>query len=189
MNEVNFLKRVSSLKTGDGFVREKVIPLSSVVADGASAAALSSGVISIQLDANNESLTTPFQVPSDYDESKDGLSIVVTAELTTGDGSTNAITLNLDDVYLIRPGAAAPEDISSSVTSDAQGVAATVEQYVFDLSGLGLKVGDVLHIGIDAQRDGSGVAKVYGVSLRYNSDLASFNEDERSSVTFQVTND
>jgi len=182
-SEGNFLNRVSGLVTGDGFLREKQIPLTACVATGASAAALSSNTIVITLDADNESITVPVTVPLDYDESKDALAVVLTALLTTGDMSaeTNTIALDLDQVIRARLGESAVDDLSSSVTSDSQSVDdEAIADYVFDLSGLSLEVGDVLSVEIDAQETGTAVATVYAAKILYRSDLAAFNEGERS---------
>lgn len=187
MNAWNLLKRLEGLVVGDGFVREVAIPLSACIPTGASVAALSSNVIVIALAADNESITIPFQVPLDYDVSKDELAVVMTAELTTGNGSTNKIELDLDVVKRARPGEAAVDSLTP--VSDSQNVAVTVEQYVFDLSGLSLKPGDVLSIEVDAQEDGTAVATVYGAAVRYRSDIVANTRAFRSDITKEITND
>ena len=189
MNQANFLQRMNELITGDGFIREIPIPLSAVISTGASAPALSSNLAVVTFDADDESITIPFQVPLDYSESQDELAVVITAELTTGDNSTNAIALDLDEVWRARPGEAAADELSDDVTSDSQGVAVTVEQYTFDMSGLNLKPGDVLSIEIDAQETGTAVATIYGAAIRYRSSLASDDQDFRSEVDKPITND
>lgn len=191
MNEQNFLKQIQGIVTGDGFVREVPIPLSSVIATGASATALSSNVAVIVFDADNESISVPFQVPLDYDESQDELCVVVTALLTTGDKSaeTNTITLDFDQVMRARPGETATDDLSSSVTSDAQSVDdEAISQYAFDMSGLSLQVGDVLTVEIDAQEAGTAEATVYGVAVRYRSCLVAYNQDERETIADEIDN-
>lgn len=194
MNEANFLKRLGALVTGEGFVREKDVPLPACIATGAAAAALSSNVVVITFDANNESITVPFKVPLDYDETLDELTVVLTALLTTGDGSTNAISLDLDQVKLARPGQTAVTDKTSDVTSQPSNVvSADIAEYVFEVSGndvdkLGLKAGDCMSIEIDAQETGTGVATVYGVSVRYRSDLAAYDWDNRETVDVEITN-
>lgn len=181
MNQANFLKQLEGLITGDGFLREKQIPLTACVATGASAAALSSNVLCITFDADDESVSVPVTVPLDYDESKDALAVVITAELTTGDASSNKIELDLDQVKRARPGSAASDDLTASVTSDSQNVAVTVANYVFDLSGLSLQAGDVLTVEIDAQETGTAVATIYAAKIWYRSDIVAFDSDERSS--------
>lgn len=194
MNEANLLKRLSGLITGDGFIREVPIPLTACVATGASAAALSSNMLVITFDADNESISVPFTVPLDYDESQDKLAVVLTALLTTGDKSaeSNIVSLDLDQVFRARPGelkAVTPLDMSALVTSDAQSVDdVDVEQYVFDLSGLGMKPGDALTIEIDAQETGTAVATVYGAAIRYRSDIVAYDENQRDDVTKAITN-
>ncbi len=184
MNPVNFLKdTVENIATGDGFLREKQIPLTACVATGASAAALSSNMIVVTFDADNESVTIPVTIPLDYDESNDALAVVLTALLTTGDKSaeSNVISLDLDQVIRAQRGEAAVEDLSSDVTSDAQSVDdVAIADYVFDLSGLSLEVGDVLSVEIDATETGTAVATVYAAKILYRSDLAAYNEGERS---------
>jgi len=182
MNEANFLKRVEFLVTGDGFLREKQIPLKACVATGASDAALSSNMIVITFDADNESITVPVTVPLDYDESNDALAVVLTALLTTGDESagSNTIDLDLDQVIRAQLGESAVEDLSSSVTSDSQGVDdEAIAEYLFDLSGLSLSVGDVLSVEIDAQETGTAVATIYAAKILYRSDLAAYDLDSR----------
>lgn len=187
MNAYNFLKRLEGLFVGDGFVREVPVPLVAVIATGASAPALSSNVVIVTFDDDNESITIPFQVPLDYDISKDELAVVITAELTTGDTTTNKIELDLDVVKRARPGEAAVDSLTP--VSDSQNVAVTVEQYVFDLSSLSLKPGDVLSIEIDAQKDGTAVATVYGAAVRYRSDIVANSRAFRSDITKAITND
>lgn len=189
MNEGNLLKSMNALVTGEGFIREHPVPLSACVATGASAAALSSNVLVITFDADNESITIPFKVPLDYDSTKDELAVVLTALLTTGDESTNAIAVDLDQVKYARPGEDAVTDISSDVTSDSQSIeAAAIKEYVWDLSGLGLKAGDVLSIELDAQEDGTAVATVYGASVKYRTDLVAYQPDYREAITDVVDN-
>ena len=191
-NEANFLKSLSGLITGDGIIKEVPISLSDVIATTASDPALSSNVLEMTLAADNESLSVPFQIPLDYDESNDQLVLVLTAQLTTGDASagSNIITLDFDQVNRIRPGDTAVEDLSSDVTSDAQSVDdVVIAQYAFDMSSLTHKVGDVLTIEIDAQETGTAVATIYGVSMRYRSDIVAFNPDtERENITAEIDN-
>lgn len=189
MNEGNFLKRVESLVSGEGFIREKDVPLSACIATGASAAALSSNVVVITFDADNESVTVPFKVPMDYDEAQDELAVVLTALLTTGDGSSNKILLNLDQVKLARLGQTAVTDETSNVTSLDQNVLSTaIAEYAWTLSGLGLKAGDCLSIEIDAQETGAAVATLYGAAVRYRSDLAAYDPADRSKIDIELTN-
>ena len=191
MNTANFLKRISGIVTGDGYVHEVPIPLSSVITAGADATALASNVAIILFDADNESVNIPFQVPLDYDESKDELCLVLTALLTTGDKSagTDIITLDFDAVNRIRPGETAVEDLASSVTSDAQSVDdVVIAEYAFDMSGLTHKVGDVLTIEIDAQKTGTAECTVYGAAMRYRSCLVPFNQTEREAITTEIDN-
>jgi len=185
MNEGNFLASLGGLITGDGFLREKQIPLTACIATGASAAALVSNMVAITFDADNESVSVPVTVPLDYDESKDALAVVLTARLTTGDDSagSNIISLDLDQVIRARPGESDVDDMSSDVTSDAQRVDdLVVANYVWDLSGLDLQVGDVLTVEIDAQETGTAVASLYAAKILYRSDLVAFNADDRSNA-------
>ena len=183
MNEANFLKRLEGLVTGDGFLREKQIPLNGCIATGASTAALSTNAIVITFDADDESITIPVVVPLDYDESNDALAVVLTARLTTGDESagSNTIDLDLDQVIRARPGASDVADLSSDVTSDSQGVDdLLIANYVFDLSGLVSKGGDVLSVEIDAQETGTAEATIYAAKILYRSDIVAFDLDDRS---------
>ena len=194
MNENNFLKQIQGIVTGDGFVREVSMPLTSLVATGASAAALSSNVLVVTFDADDESLTFPFKVPLDYDESVDELVVVLTCQLTTGDlsGETDYITLGIDQVNRLQPGENAVEDLTTEAAAlednddqDVDDVAAA--EYIFTLSGLGLKVGDCLSIEIDAQETGTAVVTVYGASIRYRSDLVSYLQANREAVDAAVS--
>jgi len=189
--EANFLMRVSGLVSGDGFVREVPVPLSAVISTGADAPALGANIAVVTFDADNESVSVPFQVPLDYDESKDELCVVLTALLTTGDMSAlaNIMVLDFDQVNRIRPGAAAVADLSALVTSDAQSVDdEAIAQYAFNMSGLSHKVGDVLTIEIDGTETGVAVATIYGVSVRYRSCLCAFNLVERSNIAEEIDN-
>lgn len=186
-NEVSFLQRLDGIVTGDGFIREKQIPLSAVLSTGASAPALSSNVVVVTFDADDESITIPFQVPLDYDESRDELAVIITAELTTGNAAANKIELDLDVVKRARPGEAAVDSLT--VTSDSQNVVITVEEYTFDMSSLSLKPGDVLSIEVDAQETGTAVATIYGAAVRYRSSLAADDNSFRSEIDKVITND
>lgn len=182
-NEANFLRRVSGLVTGDGFLREKQVSMTACVITGAGAVALSTNAIVLVFDNNDESITIPVVIPLDYDESKDALAVVLTARLTTGDESagSNTIDLDLDQVIRARPGASDVADLSSDVTSDSQGVDdLLIADYVFDLSGLTHQVGDALSVEIDAQETGTAAATIYAAKILYRSDLAAFNLDDRS---------
>lgn len=190
MNQGTFLQQLENLVTGKGFIKEVPIPLSAVIASGASAPALSSNMVVVVLTASTHSVSIPFQVPLDYDETADELCVVVTAELTTGDNSSHAMALDLDKVIRARPGAAAVDDMSSSVTSDSQAVVVTVEQYTFDMSDLELQVGDVLTIEIDGTETGTAEATIYSAVVRYRSDIVPYNRGaERSDITNKITND
>lgn len=185
MNEGNFLKQLDGLITGDGFLREKQIPLNACIATGASTAALSSNTILITLDDNDESITIPVVVPLDYDETNDALAVVLTALLTTGDASvgSNIITIDFDQVKRARPGESAVDDLTSSVTSDAQSIDdVAIADYVFDMSGLSLRAGDVLSVEIDAQETGTAVSVVYAAKILYRSDIVAFDSDDRSNA-------
>ncbi len=185
MNEANFLKRVEGFVTGDGFLREKQIPMTACIVTGAGAVALSTNAIVLVFDADDESITIPVVVPLDYDESNDALAVVLTARLTTGDESagSNTIDLDLDQVIRARPGASDVADLSSDVTSDSQGVDdLLIANYVFDLSGLSHQAGDALSVEIDAQETGTAAATVYAAKILYRSDLAAFDLDERSNA-------
>ena len=145
----------------------------------------------IYLQDDNDSVTIQFQVPLDYDETLDELAVTLTALLTTGDlsAATNYITLDLDQVKYVRAGETAAVDESSNVTSDAQNVDdVTIAQYTWDLTGLDLKPGDCLSIEIDAQETGTAEAGIYGASVRYRSDLAAYDWDQRESVDTAITN-
>ncbi len=183
MNPATFLHRLNRVITGHGFLREKQIPLTACVATGASDAALSSNMIVITFDADDESVTIPVTVPLDYDESNDAIAVVLTALLTTGDMSagTNTITLDFDQVIRARAGESAVDDMSSDVTSDAQLVDdEAVADYLFDMSGLTLRAGDVISVEIDAQEAGTAVATIYAVKILYRSDLVAFDVDDRN---------
>jgi len=168
MNPGTFLKNIGRLITGDGFVREKHIPLASLINTSGTALALASNVAVIYLQDDDDSVTVQFQVPLDYDESMDELAVVLTALLTTGDLSvgTDYITLDFDQVKYMRAGETAAVDETANVTSDAQDVDDdAIAQYVFNLSGLGLLAGDCLSIEIDATETGAGEAGIYGCLL------------------------
>lgn len=191
MNEANFLQRMNGIVPGDGFVREVPIPLKACVNTNGTDSALISNMIGQKLQDDNDSITLPVAIPLDYDETQDKLAVVLFAQLTTGDLSaeTNYITLDLDQVKLARPGAASVADKSSDVTSDAQTPDdATMEEYTWDLSGLGLKVGDQLSVEIDSQESGTAEVTIFGAALRYKSCLAAFHQTHRGAVDTAVEN-
>lgn len=185
MNEANFLARLAWLVTGDGFLREKQVPLTACVITGAGAVALDGNAIVLKFDNDNESITVPVVVPLDYDETNDALALVLTARLTTGDESagTNTMDLDLDQVIRARPGASDVADLSSDVTSDSQGVDdLLIADYVFDLSALSHRGGDALSVEIDGQETGTAVATIYAAKILYRSDIVAYDSDDRSNV-------
>lgn len=189
MNEQNFLKRLDFLATGDGVIREVPIPISACLNASGTAVANVSGVLAWYAQDDNDSLTIPFKVPMDYDPALDELAVVLTAEETTSTdvSTTNYIELDLDVVGLVRPGGAAKTTLTP--VSDSQKVALTVEEYAFDLSGLGVKPGDVLSIEIDAQETGTAETSVYAVSVKYRSNIVANDVRLRGVVTEVITND
>lgn len=183
MNQGNFLARLEGLVTGDGYLREKQIPMTACIVSNADAVTLATNAIVLKFDANDESVTIPVVVPLDYDESQDALAVVLTARLTTGDesGESNTIDLDLDQVIRARPGVSDVADLSSDVTSDSQGVDdLLIANYVFDLSGLTHKAGDVLSVEIDSQKTGTAEATVYAIKILYRSDIVAFDLNKRS---------
>lgn len=196
MNEGNMLKRMDELVTGEGFIREVPIPVSACLNASGTAVANVSGVLTWYGQDDNDSITIPFKVPLDYDQTKDELCVVLTAELTTGDGvaGSNAIALDIDVVGIARPGSSAKsvlgtETGTTAYTSDSQNVALTIEEYAFNLSGLGLKPGDVLSIEMDVQEDGTAEVSIYAVSVKYRSDIVAYDSALRSEITDTTTND
>lgn len=188
MNEGNFLQRMNDIVTGDGFVREVEIPLISCLNANGTAVASVSGVLAWLGQDSNDSILVPFKVPVDYDPALDKLAIIITAEETTAtDLSSHYIELDLDVVGLVRVGAAAKTTLT--VVSDSQKIALTVEEYSFDLSGLGLKPGDVLGIEMDAQETGTAETSIYAVTMKYMGNLAANNHDIRGNVNSLTTND
>jgi hypothetical protein len=193
MNEQNFLKQIQGIVTGDGFVREVPIPLICLVNTNGTALALTSNVAAIYLQDDNDSVTFNFKVPLDYDEGVDELAVVLTAQLTTGDLSagSNYITLGMDQVKRLQPGKAAAEDLTTAAATaagDDQDVDDVVAaEYVFELSGLGLKVGDCLSIEVDAQETGTAEAAIYGASVRYRSDLVAHLQANREAIDEAVS--
>jgi hypothetical protein len=197
MHEGNLLKRIDGLVTGDGYVREVVIPLTATVATGASAAAIQNpNLVGVVFDADNESITIPFVIPLDYDATQDELAVAITADQATGDGTagSNAISLNVDQVNMVRPGGTgggAIVDITTEAQASAgadQVVTAGIAQYVFDLSGLGLLPGDVVSIEIDAQEDGTASVLIWGATVRYRTCLAAYDEAQREDIARAITN-
>lgn len=172
--------------TTNPFLVEQSVPLSAVLNGGTAVAAGTNGQLSIAFDADNEAINIPFAVPHDYDEAKDVLQVSLIAELTTGNGSTNAIELNIDRVARARVGEDAG-DVAVSYTDQAQNMGVAVAEYSFDISGLGHKRGDALSIEIDAQETGTAVGSVYGILIRYGSTLAAFDQADRSKRAVQAS--
>ena len=194
MNEQNLLSRMANLVAGSTtLLREVPVPLSSLIASGASATALSSNVAIVTLDADNESVSFPIRVPWDYDADRDKLAVGLVCRLTTGDmsGEAEYVALDLDQVNVARMGESDVTDLSSSVTSNSQNPDdEAITEYVWDLSGLGIKPGDALTVEIDAQSTGSSTpaVTVYGAFFRYASDIVAYDKDTREAVTNAITN-
>ena len=186
MNEANFLKRLEGLITGDGIWRD--IPVSirdfHLESDGATLTTTTTTNPGFAKEGTN--LTTliwaaskvveaglNIQVPGDYDESVDKLSVWL---LTKMAGATDTPTITVE--------AFKHSDPTTDLAPDA--VAALTSTYAWrqiDLDGNSILANDIIHLTLVPGTHGTDIINIAAVKVRYRGDIVIFDTDERSSGT------
>lgn len=198
MNPTSFVREVGECKTGDGFrrdvdldIRNAYLPsdasaLTTTLTTNPGFAVAETNAIVLQWAATKVvAAGIDFPIPGDYDLSKDELRLRLLTQMG-GATDTPAFTVN---VYSKRKATALTADLGP-FTAKAENAfggpastnfagSATAANAIVDISGKGLKPGDVLYIKITPGAHGTDAINVYELIARYRGDLALFNEIER----------
>lgn len=183
MNESNFLARMEGLITGDGFWRDVPINLREAFlhATGATLTTTTSTNPGFAMVGTNTLVLSwaatkvvkgaiQFQVPGDYDETKDELSVWVKAYGADLGGITvEAFVASASTTDL------APTAISS--------LTAGYTWKEINLDGNGLLANDIVTLTFVPGTHGSYAVNIAAMKLRYRGDLVIYDADERSSGT------
>lgn len=185
MNAQNFLKRLHQLITGDGFWREVPVPLRNFHKDDTGATLTTTITANPGFDKDG-TLTTlawaatkvikagvDFQVPGDFDETRDKVSVWVLAK-SAGAVDTPTFTI---EAFTHR---ASATDLAPAA------VAALSAAYAWrevNLDGKGLLANDAVHLTFVPAGHATDIIHVAAVKVRYRGDLVIYDKDERSSGT------
>lgn len=200
MTETNLVKQINLLRGGgDGYRHDQPVDLGDafVWTDGSSPTTTLTTNPGYGMAETNErailwnativvaaGFTVP--VPGDYDQAKDEFRILVDAMCA----DNNTLTL---DVYKKTMGSALTADLGpisltgysagtsplSSAQAPAANLSATSQRLQFDLSGKGIKAGDILTLKITPGAHATNPVQLYTLFARYRSVLALYNESER----------
>ncbi len=183
MNEGNLLKRLEGLITGDGFWRDVPINLREAFlhSDGGTLTTTTSTDPGFAMVGTNTLVLTwaatkvvkgalQFQVPGDYDETLDELSVWVYASCTdTPTVTVEAFVASASTTDL------APDAISALATAYAW--------KEINLDGNSLLANDIVTLTFVPGTHASNAVNFAAVKLRYRGDLVIYDADERSSGT------
>jgi len=182
MNPQNILKRFRQIVTGDGFWRDVPISLRNFHLE-ATGAALTTGLGTNPGFDKDGNLTTlawamgkvvkaglDFDVPGDFDETKDELSVWVLAKM---DGATDTPTIAVE-AFTHR---AAAVDLAPTAIAALSAAYAWRE---ISLDGKGLLANDRVHLTFTPAAHGTDAIHIAAVKVRYRGDLVIFDHSERS---------
>jgi hypothetical protein len=200
MDPTQFLKMVNGLKgQGDGFRRDWGLDLGDafVWTDGSTPTTTLTTNPGYALAETNERVLQwnanivvaagfSFYVPGDYDQSKDELRLLIDAQCA----DNNTLTL---DAYKKTMGSSLSSDLGpisltaysaglsplSSAQAPAANLSATSQRLQFDISGKGIKAGDILTLKITPGAHAANAVQIFGLFVRFRSDFALYTESER----------
>lgn len=187
-NVANFLKGLEALVTGDGFKRViQGVNINTLhLADGAPLAAdsgnpmratLESYFEGVQLASSQTALgTLTFQIPRDYDESVDKLDIRF---LANSAGDTDVPTIDAT-MYRKRAGAALSSDIDPTISAAVNSNTTKAGWVEVRSHSDSWQAGDAVTIILASSAHTTDALNVYGLEVVYASDLAYFEDSERS---------
>jgi hypothetical protein len=178
----NFLYGVKQIVTGGGntdvndagFLKDVFYSAASIGTTGTSAQTTNSLPHFVRvLDADDEDAIFAFEIPRDYDEATDHLSVKLRVRLESG----TSIDLTADSLNRAVPGAdpANEADYSAPAATTVDGA----KEIEVDLSGLGWTKDEqgVLNFAA-SNRTSAGIAHVLGGEITYRSTLVSYNEED-----------
>lgn len=186
MNEANLLKRLEFLVTGDGFWQDQDIDLREVYlhATGATlTTTLSTNPGFAMVGTNNLMLSwaagkvvkagLQVNVPGDYDESSDELSIWILAKMS---GSTDTPTLTFEAFKH----SASTTDLAPSASA---ALSSSYQWLEINLDGNSIAPNGVLGLTIVPGTHGTDAVQIAAIKMRYRSSLVIDDMDERSDGT------
>lgn len=184
MNMRTYLQQLQFIVTGEGFVREKEVPLERVHLQSSGAPLTTTLSTNPGFDKDDTNITTlawaagkvvaaglRIKMPTDYDESADTLSIWLYAKMSGSTDTTTAITA---EVWKVSAGTT---DLAPDQTADLTSSYAWVE---FDLDGNSIDANEILQVALTPEAHGTDAIHVAAIAIRYQSDLVPYNHAERS---------
>lgn len=187
MNPYSFLKDLERVIAGEGFVREKVFSLADLRnTDGSAIGAIGAGDFGLAAAETNglalkwnasdaTAFTLNLALPGDYDGDKDSLKLRLFAQ-SAGDTDTPALDAT---VYRKRAGAALSADLDPTISDAVPNNTAKGGVVEINVSGKSCQPGDVLHVTVTPGAHTTDALFLYGLTLRYRSNLVLTNPDER----------
>lgn len=182
----NFLYGIKQIVMGDGevdggFLRDRFYSAASIGTTGTSAQTTNSLPHFVRvLDADDEDVILPFEVPRDYDEATDHLKVRLRVRLESG------TSLDLQADSLNRAAAGADPANESDYTAPDATTVTSAQIIEVDLSGLEWSRDEqgVLNFAA-SNRTGSGIVHVLGAEIVYRSTLVSYHEEDSDGNTLR----
>lgn len=193
MSPMQFCKQVNLIKGGgDGFRRDIIVPLreaflfsdgSTLTTSLATNAGFAMGETNALVLSWAATKVVPagysFVIPGDYDESADDLRVRFLGQMS---GATDAIALTIN-AYRKRAGAALTADQGPFTTKGTDNVAATFTNTSsirhIDMNGKSNRANDIITLKITPPAHNTDAISIYGVVVRYKSNLALYTESDR----------
>ena len=188
LNPATFLKRLESIVTGDGFKRviqgvnintirsgDGIIPTAST---HPGRVAVETSFDALTSDANQTALgQLTFQIPRDYDATVDKLDFRFLAQMAGDDDDDITIDAAM---YRKRAGAALTADLDPTISGAINTLTELADWVEVRSHGDEWQPGDAVCIDFTASTHANDAIHVYGIEVVYASDLAYYNDDERS---------
>ncbi|HEB26571.1 MAG TPA: hypothetical protein ENI05_02175 [Porticoccus sp.] len=185
-NVANFLKGLEALVTGDGFKRViqglninsiRVAGLIPTASTEPSRESLETSFEGLIVSSSQTALgDVTFLIPRDYDEGVDKLDLRF---LVNSGGDTNTPTIDCA-MYRKRAGAALSSDIDPTISAAVNNNTAKAGYVEVRSHGDGWKAGDAVTCVFTTSAHTTDDFHVYGFEAVYASDLAYYEDDERS---------
>jgi len=186
VNEANFLKLLEGIVTGDGFWRDVPISLRDFHLESDGSTLTTTLDTNPGFDKESTNLTTlswaaakvveaglDIDVPGDYDETKDELSVWVLAKMS---GSTDTPTIAIE---AFKHSAPTTDLAPSAITA----LSSSYTWKEIDLDGNSISANDRIHLTFTPAAHNTDAIHIAAVKMRYRGDLAIYDSDERSSGT------
>ena len=186
MNQANFLKQAEGFVTGDGFWRDVPVSIRDFHLEADGATLTTSLGTNPGFDKEGTNLTTlswqaakvveaglNIDVPGDYDESLDKLSVWLLCKMS---GSTNTPTITVEAFKHSAP----TTDLAPSAVV---ALGSTYAWREINLDGNTILANDHIHLTFVPGTHGTDAVHIVAVKIRYRGDLVIFDVDERGTGT------